>query len=194
MLYLITHAHTQQKKEADVTRWDLSSAGREQAAALARLSFWDGVDRIVVSSEAKTLLTVAPVFAARRLPLTVDPRYDELHRGSGWVDDYGARVAEVFANPERSIGGWESASHALTRFQVGIHALADAFPKETIALVGHGLTFSLFRAYLLGLTQVNFGDWQRLSFCALAVVEWPGLRLIEDFQPIPGAPQIERGR
>jgi len=193
MLFLITHAHTQQKRDADATRWDLSPAGYEQAAGLARLPFWDGVDRIVVSSEAKTRLTVGPVLAERRLPLTVDPRYDELRRGSGWVDDYGAQVAEVFANPAHSIGGWESASAALARFLAGIHALADAFPAETIALVGHGLTFSLFRAYLLGQAQVNFADWQRLSFCALAEVEWPGLKLAQDFQTIPGAPQIARG-
>ncbi|HRJ44917.1 MAG: phosphoglycerate mutase family protein [Caldilineaceae bacterium] len=193
MLYLITHAHTQQKKEIDATRWELSPAGREQAAALARLPFWDGVERIVRSSEPKTRLTVAPVLAERRLAMTVDPRYDELRRGSAWVGDYGARVAEVFARPDASIGGWESASDALTRFLEGIHALADAFPRETIALVGHGLTFSLFRAHLLGLARVDFGDWQRLSFCALAQVEWPVLRLAQDFQPIPGAPEIERG-
>lgn len=194
MLYLITHAHTQQKRDADAARWDLSPAGYEQAAALARLPFWNGVDRIVVSSEAKTRLTVGPVLAERRLPMSVDPRFDELGRGSGWVDDYAARVAQTFANPERSIGGWESASDALARFLEGIHALADAFPAETIALVGHGLTLSLFRAHLLGQPQVNFDDWQRLSFCALAAVEWPGLKLVQDFQPIPGAPQIDRGK
>jgi broad specificity phosphatase PhoE len=180
MLFLITHAHTQQKRDADATGWDLSPAGYEQAAALARLPLWGGVDRVVLSSEPKTRLTV-------------DLRYDELGRGSGWVDDYSARVAEVFANPERSIGGWEAANDALTRFREGIHALADAFPHETIALVGHGLTFTLFRAHLLGQAQVNFDDWQRLSFCALAEVEWPGLTLAQDFQPIPGAPPIERG-
>ncbi len=146
----------------------------------------------MVSSEPKTRLTVALVLAARRLLMAVDPRFDELRRGSGWVDDYGARVAEVFANPERSIGGWESATDALARFREGIHTLADAFPNETIALVGHGLTFSLFRAHLLGQIRVNFADWQRLSFCALAEVEWPGLQLVQDFQPVPGAPLVER--
>ncbi len=193
MLFLITHAHTQQKQETDAAVWDLSATGAEQAAALARLPFWDDVERVVVSSEAKTRLTVAPVLAARRLPMTVDPRFDELRRGSGWVEEYAARVAEVFANPDRSIGGWESARDALARFREGVDALSDVFPHETISLVGHGLTFSLFRAHLLGQERVHFADWQRLSFCALAQVEWPGLKLAQDFQPVPGAPQIERG-
>ena len=193
MLFLITHAHTQQKKEADATQWELSETGEAQAVALARLPFWDDVDRVVVSSEAKTRLTVAPVLAARRLPMTVDPRLDELRRGSGWVEDYAARVAEVFAHPNLAIGGWESAADALTRFLSGIHALRDAFPQETIALVGHGLTFSLFRAHLLGREWVDFADWQRLSFCAVAAVEWPELRLSQDFQPALGAPIVERG-
>jgi len=194
MLFLITHAHTQQQKEADATRWVLSEAGQAQAEALACLPLWDGAERIVVSSEPKTRLTVAPVLAARKLPLTVDPRYDELRRGSEWVEDYSAHVAEVFANPQRSIGGWESASDALARFLEGIHALADAFPAETIALVGHGLTLSLFRAHLLGQARVDCDDWQRLSFCALAQVEWPQLQLAQDFQLVPGAPRIDRGK
>ena len=195
MLFLITHAHTQQKKEADATQWELSETGEAQAIALARLPLWDDVDRVVVSSEAKTRLTVAPVLAARRLPMTVDPRLDELRRGSGWVEDYAARVAEVFAHPNLAIGGWESAADALARFVSGIHALRDdAFPQETIALVGHGLTLSLFRAHLLGQDRVDFAEWQRLSFCAVAAIEWPELRLIQDFQPVPGASLVERGR
>jgi broad specificity phosphatase PhoE len=158
MLFLITHAHTQQKKETDVTRWELSETGRAQAAALVRLSFWADVERVVVSSEAKTRLTLGPVLAARPLPITVDPRLDELHRGSGWVEEYAARVTEVFANPNLPIGGWESAADALARFLSGLHALRDAFPQETIALVGHGLTLSLFRAHLLGRDRVDVAD------------------------------------
>lgn len=193
MLYLITHAHTQQKREQDATGWDLSPAGQEQARALTRLPFWADVARLVVSTEAKTRLTVAPVLATRKLPLTVDPRFAELRRGSAWVEDYTARVAEVFAHPAQSVGGWERADDALARFLEGIHALAAAFPQETIALVGHGLTFSLFRAWLLGKTRVDLDDWLGLTFCALARVEWPGLGLVQDFQEIPGAPVVARG-
>ena len=193
MLFLITHAHTQQRRDADATRWELSAAGQEQADALARLPFWEGVGRVVVSNEAKTRLTVAPLLAARRLPLTVNPRFDELRRGSGWVEEYAARVAEVFAKPDSSIGGWERANDALARFVEGVDALADAFPAETIALVGHGLTLSLFRAHLLRREKVDFADWQWLSFCALAEVEWPGLRLLSDFRSVTGVPIIERG-
>ena len=168
--------------------------GREQAEASARLPLWDAVDRIVLSSEAKTRLTVAPLLAARSLPVVVDPRFDELRRGSAWLGDYGARVAEVLAKPDRSIGGWETAHHALSRFLDGLHALRQAFPAETLALVGHGLTFSLFRAHLMGRERVDFDDWQRLSFCAVAAVDWPAPQLINDFEPAPGAPSMGRGR
>ncbi len=193
MLYLITHAHTQQKKETDATRWGLSDGGQAQVAVLARLPFWGEVDRIVLSSEPKTRLTVAPVLAGTKIPVTVDPRFDELRRGREWVGDYGTRVARVFANPGQSIGGWEAAGKAAARFLEGIHRLVLAYPQETLALVGHGLTFSLFRAHLLRQEQVSFTDWQRLSFCALAQVDWPGLTLVEDFLPVPGAPITNRG-
>lgn len=193
MLYLITHAHTQQDKDVDSTGWALSPAGGEQARALARLSFWAEVDRVVVSSEAKTRLTVGPLLAERNLPLTVEPRFDELRRGSDWVGDYAGRVAAAFAHPERSAGGWERADDALARFREGIDALRVAYPQETIALVGHGLTFSLFRAWLLGKSRVDFADWRALFFCALAQVGWPDLTLVRDFETVPGAPVVERG-
>lgn len=192
MLYLITHAHTRQQKETDAAGWELSPQGAAQAAGLARLPFWAGVDRVVVSSEAKTRLTVGPLLAAHRLPLTVDGRFDELRRG-GWVEAYAAQVAAAFAQPEQPAGEWEPAAAALTRFLEGIHALRDAFPQETIALVGHGLTLSLFRAHLLGKERVDLADWQRLSFCAVAEVAWPGLALRSDFATPPGVPSIPRG-
>jgi broad specificity phosphatase PhoE len=190
-LYLVTHAHTQQQQDVDTTGWVLSAEGVRQAAQLSRQPFWAEVDRIALSSEPKTRLTVQPVLRERNLPVLVEPRFDELRRGVSWIDDYTARVAQVFARPEDSIGGWEPAATALARFLDGIAELRRRFSGETLALVGHGLTLSLYRAYLLGREEVVLADWRQLSFAAVAQVDLDGNRLVADFRPVAG--RMDRG-
>jgi broad specificity phosphatase PhoE len=185
-LYLITHAHTRQQRTVDAAEWVLSETGTQQALILAQQPFWNQVDRIVVSSEPKTSLTVEPVLHQRQLPLVVNALFDELQRTAEWIYDYGARVAEVFAHPHRSIGGWEPAANALSRVLTGIATLRTYSPHETIALVGHGLTLSLYRSHLLGQNQVNWEDWRRLSFAAVAIVDLDTGKLLEDFCAVAG--------
>jgi broad specificity phosphatase PhoE len=185
-LFLITHANTRQQPNVDAATWALSETGLAQAQILAQQPFWDGVDRIVLSSEPKTRLTVDAVLAARPLPVIVDARFDELIRTAEWTDDYAGRVAEVFAHPNVSIEGWEAAQHALTRFLAGIETLHQQFAGETLALVGHGLTLSLYRANLLGQERVDLEEWRTLSFAALAQVDVEAGRLVNDFYPVAG--------
>lgn len=189
-LYLITHAATQIDKNADAATWHLSAAGIEQVAQLVTLPFWDEVDRIVLSSEAKTHLTVAPLFTHRDLPRTVDPRLDELYR-PGWVDDYVGRVRLAFAEPLIPAGEWEAAADALARIRAAIADLCYTCPNQTLALFGHGLTLSLYRAYLLGHTHVNLEDWRNLSFAAVALVDPVQNKLLRDF--VAAAGTIPRG-
>lgn len=189
-LYLITHAHTRQDKTVDTALWDLTEAGTTQAAAVARQPFWTEVNRIVLSSEPKTRLTVQPLLNSRPLPVTVDPRFDELWRG-GWADNYMAQVQQVFAQPDSPIGEWESAAAAQTRMVEGIADLCERFASQTLVLVGHGLTLSLYRAYLLGQGRVNIIDWQNLSFAAIALADPRNHTLLQDFQPV--GPVIPRG-
>jgi len=184
-LYLITHALTHQERTLASARWRLSPQGEQQAQILATQPFWATVDQVVVSSEPKTHLTVEPLLAQRPLPLLVDARFDELHR-PGWTEDYAAQVRRAFTQPAQPAGEWEAAAAALARFLTGMAHLCATFPDQTLALVGHGLTLSLYRAHLLGQSQVDFAAWQQLSFCAVAWVDPPGRRLLADFQPVAG--------
>ena len=186
-LTLITHAHTQVDPATDAVTWRLSAAGESQATALAEQPFWATVDRILLSSEAKTRLTVAPVLAQRSLPIMADARFDEAAR-PGWCDDYAARVAAFFAEPETSAGGWETANSALARFLEAIEADVPAAGSEHVALVAHGLVLSLYRAHLLGLASVPFDAWRRLEFAAVAHVDLVGPTITQDFAPVAPSP------
>ncbi len=189
-LYLIAHACTRQVPDTDAAFWELNELGTMQAAALARQPFWDEVDRLLLSREHKTRLTVAPLLQRRDLPVAEDDRFNELLRSPEWTCDYTARVAEVFHRPLDSVAGWEPAARALTRFCSGIDNWTSRYPHETLALVGHGLTFSLYRAYLLGLPTVALKDWQQLSFAAVACVQ--NGQFVEDFVVPPGVPNVPR--
>lgn len=184
-LYLITHAHTQVDPTQDAVQWQLSASGAQQAQTLAEQPWWAAVDRIVISSEPKTRLTVAPVLAQRALPVLIDARFDELKR-PGWTDEYAEQVRQAFANPDQPSGAWEAAAHAQARFLAAIADLCLAYPTATLALVGHGLTFSLYRAYLRGEARVNLADWRTLSFAAVALVAPSARQLVQDFQPVAG--------
>jgi broad specificity phosphatase PhoE len=184
-LFLITHAHTQVQQQHDARQWVLSAAGQQQAERLATLPLWHDVERIVLSREVKTRLTIETVLAQHNLPVVVDAQFDELYR-PGWVEAYALQVQRAFAEPTQPAGEWEAAAAALARFQMGIANLCTQFSGSTLALVGHGLTFSLYRASLLGYSHVRFEEWQQLSFAAVALVDPVAHRLLEDFQPVAG--------
>ena len=126
----------------------------------------------------------------RRLPAASDARFDELRRTPEWTDDYTARVAELFRRPHKSVAGWEPASAAAARFRAGVEDWTFRYPHETLALVGHGLTLSLYRAHLLGQRSVALRDWQALPFAAVACVE--AGTIIQDFAVPPGVPYLPR--
>jgi len=145
--------------------------------------------RIPSSNQRKTRLTVDAVLAQHNLPVQVDACFDELQRLS-WVADYATQVERVFVEPTQAAGEWEPAAMALWRVQIAVADLCHQFAGDTLALVGHGLTLSLYRAHLLGQTHVRFRDWQQLSFAAVALVDPLAAQLLQDFQPIAG--QIAR--
>lgn len=193
LLYVITHAHTRADARRPASLWELSAVGRRQAEALAQAPFWQGVDRILLSQEAKTRLTVEPLLARRPLPVTVDSRFDELARGEAWVSDYADQVAQAFAEPNQSVAGWEPASQARDRFLAGVRHACERFAGQVLALVGHGLTLSLYRAHLLGRSRVQMDDWRNLAFASVAQVDPVKNVLLADFRPVEGAPITQRG-
>jgi broad specificity phosphatase PhoE len=203
IVHLLTHAHTHQQPAVDSRHWALSDVGKAQAAALIQAPIWARVCALVVSSEPKTRLTAEPVAEHYNLPIYVDARFDELQRG-GWIDDYAATVTAAFAAPTESIAGWETATSALSR---ALDALADweaqashsAPPGDArgeIAIVGHGLSLSLLRAWFLthaaldsaaeravniNQVYVDADEWRRLPFGAWATFDTEARRIVQDF-------------
>lgn len=179
-LYLITHAHTVQDPSVAADAWRLSTRGVQEAAQLADAPFWEGVSRIVLSSEQKTWLTVEAVANARKLPVWIDCRFDELRR-TGWSENYAAQVAAAFEEPEKSSGGWEPVARLRVRALEGLRDLQRRFTHENVALVGHGICLSVLRAFFLGCRSLDYRAWQRLTFASVAVAATTPPALVQDF-------------
>lgn len=182
-LILITHAHTRVEQQLDATCWRLSPTGEAQARQLAEAPFWGSVAYVLVSNEHKTRLSVEPAVQRWRLPVIADGRFDELHRGA-WVNDYADRVRQVLEAPQASMGGWEPAATALERMLEGFTAHIDRSAGHDVALVGHGLTLTLLRAFLLGQDRAHFSDWQQLPFAAVAIYDLAANQMVQDFTAV----------
>ncbi len=185
LLYLIRHAATQRVPNVDPAQWTLSDKGFLAAVALAGQRFWPEIGRVVTSTERKALATVAPAAEMWRLPIESRAAFDEVRRGS-YVEDYEAAVHTFFADPSHPPEGWESATTARERVVAGLEALLQEHPGQNLALVGHGLLWSLLRAHLLGQPQVDADEWRAIQMPDIAVWQWEAgeWRLRQDFEGI----------
>lgn len=185
LLYLIRHAATQQDPDRPAEQWTLSEAGFLAANVLAGRRFWPEIQRVITSTEFKTYATVAPALELWGLTHEEWADFDEVRRG-GYIEDYQARVADLFAYPDHSPDEWETATAALNRVLNGLHRTLAAYPDDNLVLVGHGLLWSLLRAYLLGYSQVRLEEWSSVSMPDVAVwrVEDGVFTLLQDFEGI----------
>jgi broad specificity phosphatase PhoE len=179
-VYVITHVATAQDPSLSPENWALSPLGEEQARRLADAPFWTEVTQVIVSAEQKSYLSVSQIVAARKLPVWVDSRLDELRR-DGWVGDYRKQVAMVLGQPAKAVGEWEPAAQTQARALAALSAIHRRFAPGPVAIVGHGLSLSLVRARFLGYETVRFDEWSRLSFGAVACLDLKQRRWLEDF-------------
>lgn len=172
MIYLVRHARTQPTNE-EAARWPLSDEGRQQAALLADHPCWRDIAAIISSPEQKALDTARPAAERHNLPLHIDERLRELRRPAVWVSQerYEQIVFQVFAEPERSIAGWEPADAVLRRMLAALNEALATRPEQSVALVGHGLAFSLLLANLQGLPQPSLDAWRAIPFAAVAAID-----------------------
>jgi broad specificity phosphatase PhoE len=169
-VYLIRHAEPKREGD-DATEWVLSENGEEQVEQLARQSFWDEIKLIVSSPEKKALATVHSIALERRMPLLIRDELRELKRTSERIDDYEARVLEVFEKPALSIGGWERAADAQARIIACFEELVQAHGESPFAIVSHGMVLSLLLATLENAVGYAFDIWQSLGFASVTVAE-----------------------
>jgi 2,3-bisphosphoglycerate-dependent phosphoglycerate mutase len=183
LVYLVRHAHVSPIEGQPAADWPLSERGRQQAEAIALLPFWKEVRAIYCSPESKAQATVAPAAARHGLAVTTVAALRELERPLGLLPDYQGAVAACFAQPEVSVGGFEPAGQVRRRMTEAIFRFAEQ-QEGPIAIVSHGLSFSLFLAGLQGKAAPTLEEWRSIPMPGWALYELPAGRAITPFTAI----------
>ena len=88
---------------------------------------------------------------------------------------YRALIAEMFAQPDRTVIGRETAHMASDRFHWAILDALDDAPGETLAVVAHGVVMSLFVSRFNAID--TFELWSSLGLPAAVVLDKDGFEL-----------------
>ena len=169
-IYLVRHAEAEPSGN-DAALWPLSERGESQVRKLAGAPFWDEVKTIISSDEPKAVATVSPIAAERRIPLQMHQGLRELCRTAVWLEDYEARVLDVFQKPALSIEGWERASDAQARILATLEELLLKFDGAPFAVVSHGMVMALLLATVYNRLGQVFDMWQQIGFGDVILME-----------------------
>lgn len=150
MLRYVTHPQVAVDPAIPVPKWSLSELGRSRARALLQQPWLRGVGRVVSSDETKALETAGIVAAHLGLPCEVREGIGENDRSSvGFVPpaEFEVLANAFFAEPERSVRGWERAVDAQRRIARGLEDLLAPSASDVV-VVGHGGVGTLWYCYL----------------------------------------------
>ena len=140
-LLFVSHPEVVVDPDVPITQWGLTDLGRARAAAFAASDQFAAVSRIWSSAERKARETADLLAAPRNLPVQIDPRLGENDRSAtGYLPpaEFEATADAFFANPEKSIRGWERAIDAQTRVETVIREIAAAQMQGDLAISSHG--------------------------------------------------------
>jgi broad specificity phosphatase PhoE len=175
-LIFLRHGKTKVTGEKPVSQWDLSETGYTQAEEVAKNPEFLDVDVIIVSGEEKAYQTVLPLAKAigKESEIIREPQISELDRDKGGHLDhhtYEKYVHETFMNRDMPAPNWETANHALERFSKAIKEIDHRYEGKKILIVGHGMTFNLYFAKVLGELDKIAERFARNTFCDWGVIK-----------------------
>lgn len=168
--YFLRHGQTKRDGSVPISKWVLSDEGEKQAKRLAQADVFNDVEVIISSTEEKAYRTAKPIADKLGLDIIQVEEIAELNRDKGRFmkpEEYEKTIKQCLENLDESFNNWESAAHALERFEKKIRDLDRAYENKKILVVGHGFTINLYFAKLLGILKKTyerlgtngFADW-----------------------------------
>ncbi|MCL5999572.1 MAG: phosphoglycerate mutase family protein [Chloroflexi bacterium] len=184
-LILVKHAQPTIDPGVPASQWQLSDAGREACAPLARRLAAHQPAAVVSSSEPKAFQTA--VLVAQSLGLAFHAaeglhEHDRSNVAFQSQHEFEAAVAAFFDRPNELVFGRETAAQAQARFTRGVEAVLRLHPQGNIALVAHGTVMTLFVTSRVAAERTRiapFSLWQRLGLPSYVVLSLPDYTLIE---------------
>jgi len=153
-VYFITHPDVEFLPAVPVPRWPLSARGRRRMQAALDLPWAGEIEQVFSSAEQKAVDGATILREGLDLDHTVVGALGENDRSAtGFLEPeaFWSVVEAFFAEPERSVRGWERACDAQPRIVAAVErCLADAAGRQCIAVVAHGGVGCLLLCHLKG--------------------------------------------
>ena len=149
-LRYVTHPEVKIEPALPVPKWRLSPRGRSRVQALLQASWLANVGRVLSSDETKAVETAGAIADHLKLPLEIRSGIGENDRSAvGFVPpaEFEVLANAFFAEPERSVRGWERAIDAQRRIVQGLADLLRPAPYDVL-VVGHGGVGTLWYCHL----------------------------------------------
>lgn len=130
---------------------DLTEAGREQAAVLAKQLEAEPIEAVFASNLVRTQQTAAPLAAVRKMPIQVIPELREIPAGDAEMsDDATAYIATLLkwqaGDLAARIPGAENALEFFARFDSAIDQIAAGGHRAAVA-VSHGAALRVWASH-----------------------------------------------
>jgi broad specificity phosphatase PhoE len=143
----LTHPQVSIDSAVPVPGWQLSDLGRGRVQALARSGRLRGTTHMMASAETKATQTAEILATSLGIDFKVRPGMHENDRSAtGFLEPKEFEVAadQFFAQPTKSIRGWETAVRAQVRIVTEVeNALSGIAADGDILFVGHGAVGTL---------------------------------------------------
>jgi broad specificity phosphatase PhoE len=151
--YFVTHPNVAVRPDVPVTDWPLSDEGHSRMRACLQLPWMKSVGAIFSSTERKATDSAQHLATHLSLPVTEIRDLGENDRSStGYLppDEFEKVADAFFAQPHRSVRGWERAVDAQARVVGAATKLAEATRGlAAAAIVSHGAVGTLLYCHLV---------------------------------------------
>jgi broad specificity phosphatase PhoE len=179
-LILVKHSLPEIVSDLPANQWRLSDTGRLRCKRLAERLATYNPDVIVASLEPKAAETGRIVASRLGKPFETAENLHEHDRSNVRLFDtkeqFEARVASFFENPQRLVFGRETADDAHRRFAEAVAGVIGKYPSGNLAVVTHGTVMTLLVARAVGLAPFPF--WKQLGLPSFVVLSLPKFDLL----------------
>ena len=156
-LRYISHPNVLIDPDVPVPDWSLNAEGQRRAQAMTTMAWTASIGRIISSDETKARMTADILAAALGLEVEVRPETGEIDRSAtGYLshERHSELARRLFAEPDVSAEGWETATDAQARVVSALTDVLAAPPADEtsdVAVIGHGGVGTLLYCHLAGL-------------------------------------------
>lgn len=147
----ISHPEVDILPHVPVGQWGLSALGRSRAKNFANRNLIPQGTPIYSSTETKALelaRILAETMPSKIVSQNILVENDRSATGFLPPEQFEQHVKKLFAFPNKSVAGWETASNAQSRIVAAVlEILARHDAKRTIVFTGHGCVGTLLKCY-----------------------------------------------